>query len=438
MPRTAAPPSSPERPRIARRDVWSALGYAALVLLLASSGLANRGLLYQLTSWPLAVSLAVLLVASLGTLWRRRAPVVTLLVTGALSLAELLLGGQIAAYILLFDAFFVPVLHGSRRLARATTAGAVALTVLALVLTATLTASPENVMIVLMVASLVVLVPLMWGWEVRHHRDARQVAETLAAAEHELASVRSTRAVEQERRRIAHDLHDVIAGHLSAVTLHTGLAASLQEREARDRSLSTARESARAALRDLQSMIGVLSTEDSGQLPVATLDWDSLTQRLRGRDPGARVEVAEAATDPAQVEPSAQAALLRIGAEAVTNAVRHGRAPITLDVGLSGGEVRLELVNRRADASEPGGGSGGGVGRGAISHRATAVGGTASSGPLPAAGPAEAPAPDTWQVLARLPAHATGPGGAADVSSAHDSAHDPARDPVPVTQETTP
>src|SRR5690625_5442116 len=85
------------------------------------------------------------------------------------------------------------------------------LTALALLLTATLTASPENELLVVMVASLVVLVPLMWGWEVRHHRDARRAAETLAAAEHELASARSTRAGEHERRRIAPDLHDVIA-----------------------------------------------------------------------------------------------------------------------------------------------------------------------------------------------------------------------------------
>ncbi|HJB09475.1 MAG TPA: histidine kinase [Candidatus Brachybacterium merdavium] len=396
MPRTAATPPSPERPRIARRDVWAALGYAALVLLLASTGLTNRGLLYQLASWPLAVSIAVLLVASLGTLWRRRAPVVTLLVTGTLSLAELLLGGQITAYILLADVFFVPVLHGSRRLARTTTAIAAMLTALALLLTATLTASPENVLLVVMVASLVVLVPLMWGWEVRHHRDARRAAETLAAAEHELASARSTRAVEHERRRIAHDLHDVIAGHLSAVTLHTGLAASLEEREARDRSLSTARESARAALRDLQSMIGVLSTEDGGQLPVATLDWGSLAQRLRGRDPEAHIEVTEAATDPAQVEPSAQAALLRIASEAVTNAVRHGAAPILLVVDVTEEEVSLVLENRRAEAARPGTG----LGRGAIAHRAQAVGGQAESGAIDA---------DRWRVQARLPAHPLSP-----------------------------
>lgn len=398
MPSSPAPPPSPEQPprpsqraRITRRDVWAALGYAALALLLAASGLSNPGLLYQLSSWSPAVSITVLLVASLGTLWRRRAPVVTLTVTGTFSLAELLLGGQITAYILLFDAFFVPVLHGGRRLARRTTAAAVVLSVLGLVLTATLTGSAENVILVLMVASLVVAVPLMWGWEVRHHRDAREIAETLTAAEHELASARSARAVEQERKRIAHDLHDVVAGHLSAVTLHTGLAASLEEPDARDRSLSTARESSRAALRDLQSMIGVLSTEDGGQLPVATLDWGSLAERLRGRDPEARVEVTAAATDPAQVEPSAQAALLRIAAEAVTNAVRHGASPISLLVEVVGDEVCLSLENRRAQTAEPGTG----VGRGAIEHRAQAVGGTASSAALDA---------DRWRVRARLPA----------------------------------
>src|SRR5699024_262412 len=218
-------------------------------------------------------------------------------------------------------------------------------------------------LLVVMVASLVVLVPLMWGWEVRHHRDARRAAETLAAAEHELASARSTRAVEHERRRIAHDLHEVIAGHRSAVTLPTGLAASL---------------------------------EDGGQLPVARLDGGYLAQRLRGRDPEAHIEVTEAATAPAQVEPSAQAALLRIASEAVTNAVRHGAAPILLVVDVTEEEVSLVLENRRAEAARPGTG----LGRGAIAHRAQAVGGQAESGAIDA---------DRWRVQARRPAHPLSP-----------------------------
>lgn len=396
----------PTRQRIARRDVWVAAGYAAVVVLLATSGVNNSGILYQLVSWPLEASIAVLLIASAATVWRRRAPMVTLGITGLASIADILLGGQITGYILLFDAVFVPIQHGSRRQARATTGIAVGVTVLSLVLTASLTGSAQNVMLVLMVAGLVLLTPLWWGWEVRHHRDARQAAETLADAEHELAAARSARAVEQERRRIAHDLHDVVAGHLSAVTLHTGLAASLEEHGARDRSLSTARESARAALRDLQSMIGVLATEESGQLPVATLDWGSLTERLRGRDPDARVDIDAAATDPARVEPSTQAALLRIASEAVTNAVRHGAAPISLLVEVTGEDVALVLENRRAATSRPGTG----VGRSAIEHRAQAVGGQAHSGP---AGEHTAEAAgdraERWRVEARLPARPLAP-----------------------------
>lgn len=411
MPRPAVPAAPSVRPRISRRDAWAAVGYAALVLLLATSGVTNNAVLSRLLTWPLGVSIAVLMVASAGTLWRRRAPGVTLVVTGLLAFAELLLGGQIAAYVLLFDAVFVPVLHGSRRLARATTALAVGVTVIGLVLTVTLTGSAANTMLVLLVASLVLLTPLMWGWEVRHHRDARRAAETLADTEHELATARSARAVEQERRRIAHDLHDVIAGHLSAVTLHTGLAASLENEQTRSRSLSTARESARAALRDLQSMIGVLATEEEGQLPVATLDWDSLAHRLRGRDPDARVVIDAAATDPARVEPSAQAALLRIAAEAVTNATRHGAAPISLLVEVRDDEVSLVLENGRAADAQPGTG----VGRGAIEHRAQAVGGTADSGPMRAARPAGSGPPgsvtetDLWRVEARLPARPLSP-----------------------------
>ncbi|MGO1482277.1 MAG: sensor histidine kinase [Brachybacterium sp.] len=435
-------PEAPANPPVGRRDLLVAGGYAALVLLLAGTGAHNSGFLPQGQGWPTWVSVTLMLVGCVSLIWRRRRPGVALAVAGPLGLAEIIVGGQVSAYVLLFEALFEPVMHGSRRLARLTTRIAIVGTALAL-LAALIAGLPgQLVFVIALLATLVVMTPLLWGWEVRHHRGARQAAEQLAGLEHELAETRAAHAVETERRSIAHDLHDVIAGHLSAVSLHTNLASSLEDPAARDRSLTTARDSAHAALRDLRSMIGVLSTEQAGALPAVTLDWPSLAARLRDRDPAAQVRIDPALSAPARVEPSVQAALLRIGAEAVTNAVRHGRAPITLDVGLFGREVRLELVNRRADASEPGGGSGGaegrGVGRGAISHRATAVGGTASSGPMPAAGPAEAPTPGTWQVLARLPAHATGPGGAADASSAHDSAHDSARDPVPLTQETTP
>ncbi len=391
----------PEAPPLGARDVLVAGGYAVLVVLLGASGAHNSGFLAEGSPWPVWCSVAAMLVGCASLVWRRRRPVITLAVAGPLALAEIAVGGQISAYILLFEALFEPVMHGSRRLALTTTRIAIGATVLAVLLAVVAGVDVQVLFVVAMIATLVVLTPLLWGWEVRHHRSARQAAEQLAAIEHELAASRAAHAVETERRSIAHDLHDVIAGHLSAVSLHTNLAASLPEAEGRERSLIAARESAHAALRDLRSMIGVLARAESGALPGVTLDWPSLTARLRGRDPEARVSIDPAVTDPARLDPSVQAALLRIAAEASTNAVRHGLAPISLDVHLDGETVTLELRNRRARTSPPGTG----VGRGAIAHRATAVGGSASSGPAPADGPDTG----TWRVLAQLPARGAAP-----------------------------
>ncbi|MGP9538025.1 sensor histidine kinase [Brachybacterium sp. AOP43-C2-M15] len=393
-----ADPDAPAAPPVGPRDLLVAALYALVVVLLAASGVSNSGFLVESGSWSRTVSVALLLVACVSLIWRRRHPMITLAVAGPIGVAEIIGGGQISAYFLLFEALFDPVMHGSRRLALWTTRIAIATAAAAILLGLGLGLSGPLVFLIAMIATLVVMTPLLWGWEVRHHRDARQSAEQLADLEHELAAARADHAVETERRSIAHDLHDVIAGHLSAVSLHTNLASALEDPRDRDRSLATARDSAHAALRDLRSMIGVLSAEDAGAQPQVTLDWPSLTARLRGRDPEARVTIDPAVTDPARVEPSVQAALLRIGAEAATNAVRHGRAPITMDVQVGERAVMLALHNRRADDSLPGTG----VGRGAIAHRATAVGGTATSGPAPA----DAPEAGTWRVRAELPARA--------------------------------
>src|SRR5699024_8381450 len=125
----------------------------------------------------------------------------------------------------------------------------------------------------------------------------------------------------------------------------------------------------------------------------ATLDWPSLTARLRGRDPQAQVDIEPAVTDTARVEPAVQAAALRIAADTVNNAVRHGEAPLSLQVRVRADEVDLSLVNSRSHATAPREG----LGRGAIAHRAAAVGGSATSAP------AEGAEATTWQVRAHLP-----------------------------------
>ena len=386
--------------QITPRDLLTAGIYAALVLLLAVSGIANTGFAGEGPQWSRPVSVGLLLTACASLCWRRSLPLVPFLVAGPLASAEIIGGGQISAYFLLFEALFVPVMHGSRRLARRCTGIAITIGGAA-ILAALFTDLPGPiVLLTVMLVGLIVSTPLLWGWEVRHHREARRTAEHLAGLEHELAESRTAQAVEAERRSIAHDLHDVIAGHLSAVALHSSLAASLEEPAARERSLATTRSSAQAALRDLRAMIGVLADEHAGTLPSTTLDWPSLVERLRATDPAVQVEIDPDLEDPARVGPSTQAALLRIGAEAVTNAVRHGRSPVRLVVSADadGDVVRLELTNGRAGEEAVGAG----MGRAALAHRAAAVGGRASSVPTTDADGAPA-----WRVEAVLPCEAS-------------------------------
>lgn len=403
-------PSSPDADRDpvpaprAPLDVRAAAGYTVAVLALAVMGLVNQPFLRPDDPWSLGVSLPLMLVAAASTLWRRRAPAVTLAVGAPLVVAELLGGGQMSAYVLLFEALWCPVVHGRLRLAHLTTLAAAAVGGVLILAAGLLVRDLEALLGVAIVLSMVVLVPLLWGWEVRHHREARATAESVASLERELAAERASLAVESERRRIAHDLHDVIAGHLSAVSLHTSLAADLPDAASRERSLRTARDSSRAALRDLRSMIGVLTAEE-GAAPTATLSWGSLGERLRGGLPGAEVRIdpaldaaapgAPAGPGSSGIEPAAQAALLRIGAEAVTNAVRHGAAPASLTVTLDGDDLLLALDNAIPPGAPPPRADG--VGRGAITARAGAVGGEAHSAPDPSA-------PTRWSVRARLPA----------------------------------
>ena len=259
-----------------------------------------------------------------------------------------------------------------------------------------------------MIIVVAVFTPLAWGWEVRHHKVAQEAAEELARTEHELAGERAAREVELDRLQIAQDLHDVVAGHLTAVSLHTSLALDLDEPVARARSLETARDSAEAALGDLREVIGVLAGPGTaaGQQAssmVPTLNWEIFRQRL-GEE--AVVETDPQVDDPAIVPTSIRTVLLHIGAEAVTNAVRHGASPRSLRVTVHSGHVELDCRNRCLPPRPTATAETTTLGLRAMDNRARALGGTVVAGTHGETGSV----PDTWRVRARLPLHATGDG----------------------------
>lgn len=405
-------------PPVGTRDVRAAVIYAVVVLVLFAAGIEDGPLLGALTGgeslWPEWVSLVLMLVSAVFTLFRTSRPQLLLVVVLPLTLMEMFWGSQTSAYVLIVEALWAPVARGSRRVARVTTTVGVVIGVLlgvVFLLAAAATPAPliRVVVIAAMIIVVVVVTPLAWAWEVRHHRLAQKAAEELAEMEHELAGERAAREVEADRLRIAQDLHDVVAGHLSAVALHTSLAEELEDQAACERSLETARGSAEAALRDLRSVIGVLASGDDDDADDAddaadgrpqkagtaqtTLSWDFLQRRL---GEGATVTIDD---NVASAPASARAAMLHIGAEAVTNAVRHGEEPRTLTVEMSGNELTMTCRNRceggievpcdRADDSPS-------MGLRTMANRAAAVGGVVQAGP---------DGNETWTVTARLPAH---------------------------------
>lgn len=413
-----APPAPSLRADLPARDLALAGVYGALAVVLTVVPVGTSGVGDATSVLGRWLPLAFLLIACAGVTLRRTRPVVTLALTGPLALAVVILDGHVMAFALLFEALFTPVVHGSRRLARIATVAGAACGVLLIVLVAAWPV-PGALIVGLLIVTVVVATPLMWGWEVRHHREARRTAEALAAAEHRLAQERSARAVDGERRRIAQDLHDLVAGHLSAVSLHAGLAQGLPDGPARSTALTTTRDAARAALTDLRALIDVLVEDDADGVtaPAPTIGWDELRARLApapaepavpadapspARTETSALRVDPAVDDPTRVDPAVRAVLLRITAEAVTNAMRHGTGPCELAITVGEDVVELTGTNPVPGDRRPPHDEGTRLGLTTIAHQARAVGGWAGAGPDPEDR-------GTWTLRARLPRFGAGP-----------------------------
>lgn len=391
--------------RLQRHDLGVTAIYLIVCLALPPLGVTMQPLLGTEPLWGPGASTALIVLAALGTLPRRHMPAITLAVTGILSTIEMLGGSHLGAYILIVEALWAPIVHGSRRLAHTTTGCGVALSIAMLAVLASAAADQPGagvgmgIIVGLLLVTVIVATPLAWGWEVRHLHLARRTAEQLAEAQQALAAERADRAISDERRRIAQDLHDVLAGHLSAVSLHTRLADALPDADSRGASLQTARDSAQSALRDLRAVIDVLTEPEAASAPRVTLTWDSLADRLRVGGRESLVAIEPRMGDARIVDPASLAALLRIGSEAVTNALTHGRGPRQLLVAIDGDDALMTCTNPIDGTGASQAQRRVGLGLSTMTARARAVGGSLTAGPDPHD-------PRIWRVEARVPRRA--------------------------------
>jgi signal transduction histidine kinase len=241
------------------------------------------------------------------------------------------------------------------------------------------------------------------------------IAEVAKARREKLLAAQQTRReqgrreLSEERLRIAREVHDVLAHHVSLINVQSGVALHVldeQPEQARE-ALTAIKQSSKEVLVELRNILGVL--KDAGRdgqgdgpprEPVASLDQlDGLLERMRTAGLSVRLEIeGERRPVPAGVDTAA----LRIVQESLTNTYRHaGPSEATVRLTYRPDELLVSVAdNGRGAGGTPNGArgdattAGGGHGLGGMRQRAEALRGTFDAGPRPGGG---------FQVTATLP-----------------------------------
>ena len=217
------------------------------------------------------------------------------------------------------------------------------------------------------------------GVFVRARREAAALAGRNAALEQQ-----AERAVAAERARIARELHDIVAHHLSVVVLQAA-GAQASGRPATG-ALQKIEHSGRQALTEMRRLLGVLreSPDETGLTPQPGVgELAALAESVRAAGLPVRLVVdADHAALPAAVGVSAY----RIVQEALTNVLKHaGQAHAEVAIGCADGAVTIEVTDDGAGI--PAGGSpAGGQGLAGMRERAAIFGGQLAAGPRPGGG----------------------------------------------------
>lgn len=195
--------------------------------------------------------------------------------------------------------------------------------------------------------------------------------------------------VEQERNRIARDMHDVVAHSLAVVIAQADGARYAGDKTATDAALTTIAATARDALADVRLLLAQLRhSQEPGPQPVLA-DLDRLVEQLR--QAGLVVAVEHRGT-PVALPAARELALYRIVQEALTNALRHGDTDeeVLVLVQWTPDSVSLTISNALGTATQ----NENGHGIDGMRERALLVGGTLDA----------SPENDHWVVSARIPA----------------------------------
>jgi len=200
-------------------------------------------------------------------------------------------------------------------------------------------------------AAVTVLAAMWWGESVRARRS--YVAELRDRAERaeRTREEEARRRVDEERLRIARELHDVVSHTIGVISVQAGVAAHLLHRrpdKAAD-SLAAIRQASDEALGELHAMLGVLRERDgdAGGAPLSPAPGLAELDALVAQAAGAGVEVRVSLEgEPRRLPPAVDLACYRVVQESLTNVARHaGASRADITVRHHDGRVEVEVVD---------------------------------------------------------------------------------------------
>lgn len=353
---------------------WHAVLPALLVANIAMFQLSYRGGFHFTppTIWQMAVTLA----ASAALVLRYRHPV-------AVAWATIVLGAALpvfAPHTVIIDTPSIVALYTLTRLADRRTSWTAAAAAIVLLTASSVIWPPDSFNVRIVLPANYVIIAVALGESARSRRALLQEAQH--------------RAREAERIRIAQDLHDVVAHHITLVNAQAGVAHHLldQHPDQARQALAEIKQTSRAALDELRATVGLLRHNDSPQSRQPAPGLDQLGPLADSfRAAGYTVDLTRHGT-PRPLTGTVDLAAYRIVQEALTNASKHG-IERRVDIALTYTDDALEIV--AVNPAFPGH-RGPGTGHGLIGmrERAESAGGRCTAGMRP----------DGWyEVRAALP-----------------------------------
>lgn len=385
-----------------QRPLPRALSEGGLMALLA--------VLATISAWVLQPEVPLttgLLVGALPllVLWRRRdAPILVFALVEVLAApSRVLTGANGPAEMAILVAIYTLASHRPG----GATAAAVAFDVVAMTTLLALGPGSDALGVEVLGQASGAVVAALLGLYVRSRRATEQALRERAERLERERELTARAAVDEERRRIACELHDVVAHHVSVMTLHAG---ALERRlatsddEASREAAAGIRTTGQQAMTELRRLLGLMHRDEDEDGTTPQPDLASLELLVaRMRDAGMEVPLTVTGAN-TQVSAGMALAVYRIVQEALTNTLRHaGPVPTEVAVRVDSAEVEVRIRDHGRGPAHPPAypdrvpadpATTGGRGLLGMRERAALFAGTVEAGPHPDGG---------FEVVAVLP-----------------------------------